>query len=72
MRSNIEVISKGKGVYAPGFKTGIYTDFSEKPGKAGITWDKQSKEYEIQTNPVKRCVTLEKSNHEENEGKCLY
>ena len=50
IRSNIEVIPGGKGIYAPGFKTGIYTDFSEKPGKTRITWDKQSKEYEIQTN----------------------
>ena len=50
IRSNIEVIPEGKGVYAPGFKTGTYTDFSEKPGKTRIIWDKQSKEYEIQPN----------------------
>jgi hypothetical protein len=49
IRSNIEVIPGGKGIYAPGFKTGIYTDFSDKPGKARIIWNKQSKEYEIQT-----------------------
>jgi hypothetical protein len=47
--SNIDVIPKGKGIYAPGFKTGTYTDFSEKPGKVRIIWDMQSKEYEIQT-----------------------
>lgn len=49
IRSNIEVIQEGRGVYAPGFKTGTYTDFSDKPGKARILWNKQSKEYEIQT-----------------------
>jgi hypothetical protein len=50
IRSNIEVIPEGKGIYAPGFKTGTYTDFSEKPGKTRIIWDKQSREYEIQPN----------------------
>lgn len=49
IRSNIEVIPEGKGVYAPGFKTGTYTDFSDKPEKTRIIWHKQSKEYEIQT-----------------------
>lgn len=49
IRSNIEVIPEGKGIYAPGFKTGTYTDFSEKPEKFRIIWDMQSKEYEIQT-----------------------
>ena len=49
IRSNIEVIPEDKGIYAPWFKTGTYTDFSEKPGKFGIIWNKQAKEYEIQT-----------------------
>ena len=50
VRSNTEVIPEGEGIYAPGFKSGTYTDFSEKPGKIRIIWDKQSKEYEIQPN----------------------
>jgi len=49
IRSNIEVVPEGKGIYAPGLKTGTYTDFSDKPGKTRIIWNKQSKEYEIQT-----------------------
>lgn len=48
--SNFEVVLEGKGIYAPGLKTGIYTDFSDKPGKTRIIWDKQSREYEIHPN----------------------
>jgi len=50
IRSNIEAIPEGKGIYAPGLKTGTYTDFSEKPGKTRIIWDKQSREYGIHPN----------------------
>lgn len=48
IRSNIEVIPEGKGIQAPGFKSGTYKDFSDKPQETRIRWDEQAKEYEIQ------------------------
>jgi hypothetical protein len=48
IRSNIEVIPQGKGIRAPGFKTGTYKDFSDKPQETRIRWDEQAKEYEMQ------------------------
>jgi len=48
IRGNIEAIPEGKGIRAPGFKTGTYTDFSEKPQETRISWNEQAKEYDIQ------------------------
>jgi hypothetical protein len=48
IRSNIEVIPEGKGIRAPGFKSGTYKDFSDKPQETRIRWDEKAKEYEMQ------------------------
>lgn len=48
IRSNIEVIPQGKGIRVPGFKSGTYKDFSDKPQETVIRWDGQAKEYEMQ------------------------
>jgi uncharacterized lipoprotein YehR (DUF1307 family) len=50
IRSNIEVILQGKGIQAPGFKSGTYKDFSDEPQETVIRWDEKAKEYEMQMN----------------------
>lgn len=47
-QSDIQVIPQGKGIRAPGLKTGAYKDFSEEPKITRISWHEQEKEYEIE------------------------
>jgi hypothetical protein len=47
IQSKTEIIPKRKGVYAKGFKPGMYKDDGKSPEENLITWIKKDKEYEI-------------------------
>ncbi len=53
-KSKTEIITKGKSIRAPEFKTGTYTDFGDEPKQMQLAWNRQSKEYEIRMQDAGR------------------
>jgi hypothetical protein len=66
-KSKTEIIADGKGIRAPEFKLGTYTDFSEKPQNIRFHWNDRTKEYEIEKKGSRgasfRLIRLKGSNY---------